>query len=100
MRLSRLLGPAIALRERGAILADQPVNHGLAPSMEPLERARLMARQGICAEEGERHRVVEIHNYRTRQLVRVDLPPAHRLGRSGTRQATSVRAGIGHLQEV
>src|SRR4029079_8902875 len=86
--------------EGGPVLMDQPLHHGGAPAVQALEGAGRATLSGVRGEERKGDTAVGIDDDRSRQLIRIDLAPAHRLGRSSTGESSSIGTSIGHLQKI
>src|SRR5574341_270701 len=67
----------------------------LRPALvQPLEPARLPARQRVRREQGQPDGAIHVTDHRVGQLRGVHLAPTHRLARRGTRQAAGVRPSV------
>src|SRR5213593_985802 len=94
---SRPLRARVAVRLRLLVRLRELPHHLPAPIVQPLESALLPFGERVRGEDREADGVVEVAHHRTRQLVRIDLPPAHGFGRRRPGQAAGVDARVGHL---
>src|SRR4029077_2252533 len=97
---SRRLRAGIAARLRVAIRRGELAHHLVAPIVQALEPPLLPLGERVRGDDREGDRVVEEADDRPREVVGVDLAPAHRLRGRRPRQAARVGAGVVDLQVV
>src|SRR5207244_5971811 len=97
---SRRLRARVAVRLRLPVRLRELPHHLLTLVVQPFERPLLPPGERVCREDREADRVVEVTDHRARQLVGVHLPPAHRLGGRGAREAARVGTSVRELQVV
>src|SRR5438132_4666001 len=96
----RRLRAGVAVGLRFLIRLGELAEHLVALVVQPLQAARLALGKRVGGENREADRVVQVTDHGVRELLRVDLPPAHRLGRRRPREAAGVGAGVGHMEIV
>src|SRR6266480_1246022 len=74
--------------------------HLLAPLVQSLEPPLLSFGERVRGEDRKTDGVIEVAHDRARELVGIDLPPAHGFGRRGPGQAARIGARVGHLEVV
>src|SRR6266516_5803999 len=97
---SRRLRARVAVRLGLQVGRRQLPHHRVAPVVQALQAPLLAPGERVRSKNREAHRVVEVAHHSPRQLIRIDLPPAHRLGGRGAREAARVGAGVGDLEIV
>src|SRR2546430_14048769 len=97
---SRRLRAGVAVAFRLAVCLGELAHQLVAPIVQASEAPLLAPGERVRGDNREADRVVHVANHRPRELVGVDLAPAHRLGGRRPRQAAGVGAGIGGLQVV
>src|SRR6266516_5524952 len=90
----------VAVRLRLAVRFGELAQQLVAPIVQASEPPFLPLGERVRRDDGKADRVVEVTNHGARELVGVDLAPAHRLGGRRSRQAARVGAGVGDLQVV
>src|SRR6266571_8601568 len=97
---SRRLRARVAVRLRLQVGRRQVPHHLVAPVVQPLQGPLLPPGERVRSQNREAHGVVEVAHHGPGQLVRIDLPTAHRLGGRGAREAARVGPGVGDLEIV
>src|SRR5207237_7011890 len=97
---SRRLRAGVAVPLRLAVCLGELAHQLVAPIVQASEPPLLALGEGVRGDNREADRVIHVTNHGARELVGVDLAPAHRLGGCRPRQAAGVGAGIGDLQVV
>src|SRR5437867_5181866 len=97
---SRPLRARVPVRLRLHVRRRQPAHHVVAALIEALQAPLLPLGERVRGDDREGHGVVEIADHGPRQLVGVNLPPAHCLGRRGTREPAGVGARVGDLKVI
>src|SRR2546423_13400654 len=97
---SRRLRAGVAARLRLAVRLGELAHQLVTPIVQTSEPPLLPLGERVRGDDREADRVVEVADHGARQLVRVDLAPAHRFRGRGPQQAAGVGAGVGDLQVV
>ena len=87
-------------RSLALILGPERFVARFAPLVEPPQRPRRMAGQGVGGQERQGDRRVGVAGHRVGQRLGIDLAPGHRLAGRRAREAAGVGAGVGDLEEV
>src|SRR2546430_7879732 len=90
---SRRLRTGVAVRLRLAVRVGELAHQVLAPIVQPSEPPLLPPGERVRRDDREADGVVDVADHGARELVRVHLAPAHRLGGRRARQAAGVGAG-------
>src|SRR5437016_10513744 len=97
---SRPLRARVAVRLRLLVRLGELPHHLLAPLVQSLEPPLLSFGERVRGEDRKTAGVIEVAHDRARELVGIDLPPAHGFGRRGPGQAARIGARVGHLEVV
>src|SRR5207302_7497104 len=97
---SRRLRAGVAVAFRLAVCLGELAHQLVAPIVQASEPPLLAPGERVRGDDREADRVIHVANHRPRELVGVDLAPAHRFGGCRPRQSAGVGAGIGDLQVV
>src|SRR5437016_11091516 len=84
---SRPLRARVAVRLRLLVRLGELPHHLLAPLVQSLEPPLLSFGERVRGEDRKTDGVIEVAHDRARELVGIDLPPAHGFGRRGPGQA-------------
>src|SRR5438034_8818987 len=95
---SRPLRARVAVRLRLLVRLGELPHHLLAPLVQSLEPPLLSFGERVRGEDRKTDGVIEVAHDRPRELVGIDLPPAHGFGRRGPGQTTRIGARVGHLE--
>src|SRR5256714_9201767 len=85
---------------RLVVLVAQQVHEFAAALVEPLRLARLVARERVGRDDGQRYGRINITHDRVRQTVWINLAPRDRLARRCATEAPCVGPRVRDLQKI